>query len=70
MEISDIDECSLPAVNPCHSNAICSNTQGSYTCTCAAETTGDGVKSCLGKTETTEIIKFQLPFCIHAHKQR
>ena len=39
MIITDIDECSS---NPCHTNAICTDTNGSYTCTCNAGDTGNG----------------------------
>ena len=42
--ILDVDECSN---NPCHSNATCSNTLGSFTCTCKKGLTGDG-RSCTG----------------------
>ena len=46
--ISDIDECSL---NKCHQNATCTNTKGSYNCTCKDGFVGDG-KNCTGKTLT------------------
>ena len=43
----DIDECSAsPSV--CDINANCSNTRGSYICTCNAGYNGDG-KSCHGR---------------------
>ena len=41
----DIDECSS---DPCHSNATCNNTVGSFTCTCVSGYTGDGFQ-CIGK---------------------
>ena len=45
----DVDECS--ASSPvCDSNANCSNTRGSYICTCRAGYTGDG-KTCQGRFE-------------------
>ena len=45
--VLDIDECSVsPSV--CDMNANCSNTPGSYYCTCKAGYTGDG-KTCQGK---------------------
>ena len=43
----DIDECSTVA-DICDINAVCKNTQGSYTCTCKAGYTGDG-QTCSGK---------------------
>ena len=43
----DIDECSAsPSV--CDINANCSNTRGSYYCTCKPGLTGDG-KNCQGR---------------------
>ena len=44
----DIDECSA-GVDICDDNAVCKNTQGSYTCRCKAGYSGDG-KTCSGKT--------------------
>ena len=38
--IPDIDECEL---EPCHEQAICTNTDGSYTCACNLGFTGDGI---------------------------
>ena len=50
---SDVDECS--ASSPvCDSNAICSNTRGSYICTCRAGYTGDG-KTCQGRFENVRL---------------
>ena len=40
-----MDEC---LSSPCDANAICQNTIGSFTCTCNAGFTGDGL-SCTGK---------------------
>ena len=37
----DINECD-PEV-PCHANATCTNTMGSYICACNANFSGDGV---------------------------
>ena len=42
----DTDECST--VSPCHANATCNNTEGSYTCSCDSGFAGDGFL-CNGK---------------------
>ena len=40
----DVDECSS---NPCHANATCNNTLGSYLCACDPGYSGDGL-NCTG----------------------
>lgn len=45
---ADIDECASPEVNSCHSNALCTNTEGSYICRCLQGHSGNG-KNCTGK---------------------
>ena len=45
--LADIDECASPETNECDTNAECSNTEGSYTCSCRKGYTGDG-KNCAG----------------------
>ena len=42
----DVDECQT---SPCHSNATCNNTDGSYICTCNSGYSGDGF-TCKGMT--------------------
>ena len=44
---TDIDECEAGTVS-CHTNAECTNTDGSYTCSCSSGFSGDGM-SCVGK---------------------
>ena len=43
----DLDECTLNTDN-CHDNATCTDTQGSFDCTCNSGFTGNGI-SCLGQ---------------------
>ena len=42
----DINEC-IMSIDDCHSAATCTNTIGSYTCTCNTGYTGDG-QTCIG----------------------
>ena len=44
--VTDIDECTTNA-HDCHLNATCSNTDGSFTCSCNQGYSGDG-KQCDG----------------------
>ena len=43
---ADVDECALQS--PCDHNATCTNSPGSYTCTCNEGYTGDG-RTCTGR---------------------
>ncbi len=43
----DIDEC---ISSPCGNNSLCTNTNGSYECTCNPGFTGDGL-NCEGKAD-------------------
>ena len=43
-QIVDVDECTS---KPCHANATCNNTEGSYMCACHSGYSGNGV-SCKG----------------------
>ena len=47
----DIDECSSD-VDDCHNDANCTNTAGSFTCTCREGYTGNGT-SCSGMLNWT-----------------
>ena len=58
---SDINECNR-ALDNCHVNAMCRNTQGSYQCTCRQGYSGDGQR-CTGMLITwpcvlNEFLKF------------
>ena len=44
----DINECINANGNNCHENAICTNTNGSFTCQCESGYTGNGT-TCNGK---------------------
>ena len=44
----DINECNTANDNNCHENAICTNTNGSFTCLCESGYTGNGT-ACTGK---------------------
>ena len=45
--LKDIDECELET-DTCDVNAECTNTDGSYTCSCNAGYSGDGM-TCIGR---------------------
>ena len=44
----DINECSDASLNDCDDNAHCTNTIGSFNCTCDPGYSGNGI-TCLGK---------------------
>jgi len=44
----DKDECLLGEDN-CHVNAVCSNTFGSFNCSCKEGYSGDGITQCKGE---------------------
>ena len=65
---ADVDECATQS--PCHHNATCTNTLGSYTCTCNEGYSGDGM-NCTGKYKHNYECKslFIFKSCIHWHVQ-
>ncbi|XP_022856854.1 wall-associated receptor kinase 2-like isoform X1 [Olea europaea var. sylvestris] len=59
---TDIDECEN---NPCDENGICTNTPGSFSCSCKHGYTGNGTKEgrgCIAKNSQFPVIKFSLGF--------
>lgn len=50
---SDIDECS-DDIHNCHTDGICTNTNGSFYCTCQVGYTGDGV-NCTGNKNLSKL---------------
>ena len=44
---TDVNECT-DLEGACHEKAECSNTEGSFTCSCSIGYTGGGVKTCYG----------------------
>ena len=48
---ADINECMTGSDN-CHTNAQCTDTEGSFTCSCNAGYTGDGV-TCTSKIDVS-----------------
>jgi len=57
----DIDECTSPEANECNPNAVCNNTEGTYTCRCQNGYEGDG-KSCAGNVVVVVVIFFLMSF--------
>ena len=47
IQILDVDECAMISTNDCSANADCTNTVGSFNCTCKPGFTGDG-NTCSG----------------------
>ena len=45
---SDVNECEIDVLHNCHGDAQCTNTEGSYICSCSPGYTGDG-KHCTGR---------------------
>lgn len=60
----DINEC-VDGEFPCHENADCTNTDGSYSCMCKEGYAGDGM-DCNGECHVSSMECTVLIFCIHA----
>ena len=58
----DIDECSL-GTDMCHSNATCTDTDGSYTCSCKTGFSGDGF-NCSSKKEHLNLYFMLISFSL------
>ena len=58
---TDIDECA-EEISQCHDNATCTNTIGSYNCTCEYGYTGDGL-NCTSKIQ--EFITFDSSYTLN-----
>ena len=57
----DINECLQP--NICHDQATCTNTHGSYFCTCNTGYSGNGT-SCVGQSRNNQTDRIELQFRI------
>ena len=51
--ISDVDECATNTDNCDATNAVCTNTVGSFMCSCQTGFQGDGVTACNSKIYNT-----------------
>ena len=62
----DVDECSDLASNNCHAMANCTDTEGSFTCSCNTGYSGNGV-SCNSEYEQTFKVTSVKPSTINFH---
>lgn len=53
----DIDEC-IESPDVCHQHAVCSNSDGSYSCECERGYFGDGKVNCSGTVELTILLLY------------
>lgn len=60
MLLADVNECES---NPCNEHGICTNTPGSYSCSCGDGYSGDGRKDgrgCIAVNSQFPVIKFSI----------
>ena len=62
----DVDECSDLTSNNCHAMANCTDTEGSFTCSCNTGYSGNGV-SCNSEYEQTFMMTSVKPNTINFH---
>ena len=53
-KFSDNKECAL-GIHNCHTNATCSNTEGSFICACKTEYSGNGT-TCIGRQKIDFVV--------------
>ena len=57
---ADLDECAL-GVDNCTRNANCTNTPGSFFCTCEVGYSGDGTVECIGRIYSLALMYIHHP---------
>lgn len=68
LTIADMDECTN-ACNDCHVNANCTNTVGSFNCTCKVGYTGNG-RVCSGNSYVVVIFNLLTQFKVYLPRCR
>ena len=63
--VSDVDECTTDTHN-CDANAVCTDTDGSFTCSCNSGYSGDGT-TCTSKLKFGSLVLI-IKYCLLSHK--